>query len=189
MRKPILSIVGLCVLGIFFASFDFRNSDAGVQLYLQRVESYIGSSFSDIESDLGVPDFETSDALVRTYYIKDKSGDVMGYRQFGDWGGVIGCFSERNVIDEPQAMSLYQLVLEFMREDKRTVGMVSMSESPYDFTENHRLSRRLDNMWEVDMLLRNRDSQISLSVYDHDKRACYLELLIEAARVEEELGL
>ena len=189
MRKQVLIIVGLCVLGIFFASFDFRNSDAGVQLYLQRVESYIGASFSDIESDLGSPDLETSDALVRTYYIKDKSGEITGYRQFGYWGDVIGCFSERNVIDEPQVMSLYERVLGFMREDQRTVGLVSMSENPYDFTENHRLSRRLDNMWEVDMLLRDRDSQISLYVYDHDKRACHLELLIEANRIEERLGL
>lgn len=188
MRKQVLIIVGLCILGIFFASFDFRNSDAGVQLYLQRVESYIGASLPEIETDLGSPDSETSDALV-TYYITDKSGEITGFRQFGYREGVVGCFSERNVIDELEAMSLYQRVLGFMREDIRTVGMVSMPEHVYDFTDNHRLSRRLDNMWEVDMLLRDRDSQISLFVYDHDKRACHLELLAEASKIEERLGL
>ena len=188
MKKPLI-IVGLCILGLFFASFDFQNSNAGVTQYLKKVEGFIGEPFSYVQTELGEPDFQTSDSNVLIYYVKDKSGEITGYRQFGNWEGEVGCYSERNTVPEEQVMSLYQQVIAHMREGGSTVDKVSMSGSPYDFTDNHRISRRLDTMWEVDMRLQYLDSNINYYVYERDKRACHLELLIEAKRIEDKLGL
>lgn len=187
-KKPLI-IVGLCILGLFFASFDFRNSSAGVIQYLKQVEGYIGDPPSFVEAELGSPDDKTSDTNVLVYYVQDKSGDISGYRLFGIWGEEIGCYTEKNVIAEEEVISLYQRVVDFMGESGRNVSLVSGYASSHGFSDNHRLSRRLDNMWEVDMQLRNLESTILFFVYHHENRSCHQELLIEAQRLDESLEL
>ena len=188
MKKPLI-IVGLCILGLFFASFDFKNSDAGVFHYLETTEGYIGEPFNKVEQNLGKPDQKNSDSSVHTYIVKDKNEEITGYRLFGDWQGEVGCYTEQNVVEEGRVISLYQLVVQHMGEEGRTIGQVSSQRDSFDFTDNHQVARRLDTMWEVDMSLDGENSYVTFFIYDEEKHGCHQELLIEAKRIEERLGL
>lgn len=193
MTNRFLIIIGLCVLGIFAASLDFNNKEAAVRLYLQHIEGHINEPFRSIEEDFGPPDYQAESGVVWTYFVRERAKDggevITGYRQFGRWEDEIGCYNERNFTSDENAISLYQQVLKYMEEEGRHMGQVSIEEPLPDFSENHRLSRRMDNMWEVDASFLASNSNITLFVYDHQKRGCHMELLDEAKRVEGKLGL
>ena len=193
MKKPIAIIIGLCILGLLGASIEFQDGDVAVKQYLKRIEGRIGVPWINIEEEFGQPDKIGEQAVIWTYFIKGKGDagkeEVIGYRQYGNWGGVLGCYGERNFTDELQALSLYQLALDYMDEEGRTITTVSYGDSLFDFTEKHRFARKLDHFWEVDASLQPARPSVTLFVYNHEKRGCYLELLDEADRIEKELGL
>ena len=188
MKKPLI-IVGLCILGLFFASFDFQNSNAGVIQYLKKIEGYIGFPLSNLETELGVPDDKTSDSSVFVYHVKNKEGDITGYRLFGIKEQEISCYSEKNIVAEEQAMSLYQRVADFMGESEHAASIVSAKSTPDIFSDNHRVTRHRDHTWEVDMLLRNSRSNILFIVYAHENRSCYQELVKEVEQIDKKLRM
>lgn len=164
---------------------------------LEEIEAFIGLPESDVKRQFGAPDEvgsnEAKDAVVWTYVVRlpgegSSESDLMGYRQFAFWNGLVASVSTKWFSDEELVTHVYRSSLEYMGEGGRTIANAGNAD-PAVFTDSLRISRRGDNLWMVDMRKRQSDSQATLRVGDAGYHMCQEAMEMEARRIESKFGV
>ncbi len=184
-----IAVIVFCMACLFSRASVAQFNDEITTDRLHEIESFIGVSDTEIARLFGDPDEAGLEADVWTYIDWNQREEVKGYQLFGMWGGKVGCFGMRRLSNTGSPNAMYASVLEFMGENGRSVIQASMSKRVFNFTENFRLSRRLDNLWEVDMSGDKQPRHVTLFVTDTASRGCRRELVLEALRIEKKHGI
>ena len=164
---------------------------------LGEIQEYVGLPDSLISQQFGQPDeigFEEGKQAVVWTYITKITGEtagtnsIAGYHQFAFWNGKVAGYRTRRFTDEEQAIVMYDSTLAFMKEDGRTIARGGNADSTM-FTENLRISRRGDNIWQADMLKDAFNSHATIIVGDVGYRSCERVVKTEAKRIEKKFGI
>ena len=185
------------ILGITLNSTVAQSSDGLTRENLVEIHHYVGLSDSTISQRFGSPDEvgydEGKNAVVWTYITKVKgetagSNPIAGYHQFAFWNGIVAGYRTRRFSDEEQAVAIYNSTLAYMGEDGRTIASVGNAD-PSIFTDSLRVSRRDDNLWNVDVLRDSLNSHALIWVGDIGYRGCRLLVQSESKRIEKQFGI
>lgn len=190
MKRSNLLIALLSIVLVSVLSSCTRDRDLLLTAELREIEHYIGQPFSFVQEEFGAPDRKADEAIAWSYISEtgDSNTPISTYEVFVSWGDEVGCYGVKYFTTEENAANAYDSALSYMGAEGRTIAMTNRSKLAFH-TEDLRMARRMDTIWEVDKLLDQQGSHVLLVVSDFNNQGCHSEVVEEAMRIEQEYGI